>query len=506
MTSWALPRLCVPLLTTAVALLPRVAQADDQANFERLRDHTRVVSAGYAAGSYAVIRVGDLTFYHERLRDRTAAGLYVVAIRKDELVLRAHYNTLDDDDAARRFADDIDGLRDGTFVVVAAKDEPTRRFSKSGQEALHTLGARTGLLDQRYRSSYLCIGMKGMQPGQAVEQVGMQLASYYGERMDEPLEIEHDEGDVLGVRTTPGVHEGLLVGRTEVLYYIPQDFNPRTAEYLFGIHGAGDWHRPGALTLLAQFREVADRENLVVLAPSFDAIFERPIDRREDMDERGRLKDPRLMRERFLTYFQVLLNKDNAQRSDLALLEVFAYFNEHLMRRKKFHLYGHSGGGQFVNRFALFHAELLDKVAQSAAGTYTFPARDQPYPWGLDTSDLDAYFGDQVDSSGIKLSAEELDTKLNRMLDLQLFIIVGAKDTEPDGRARQREIGWQGINHIEKARNYFDAMREEHRRLVQSGKRRSSKRYRFELHVLDDVGHDSGSGAPKAIELMFPEK
>jgi hypothetical protein len=303
--------------------------------------------------------------------------------------------------------------------------------------------------------------------------------------------------------TQPGLHQGLMIGQTEVIYYIPQGFNPQTAEYLFGIHGAGDWHRPGAMNRIAQFHNLADRENLVIVAPSFDCLVNWPVNRWVDLDG-GEFKDRRIIKDWHLADFVLLLNAHGRHRSDLKLLEVFRFFGERLMRREKFHLYGHSGGGQFVNRFILFYPELIDKVALSAAGTFAFPRRDRDYPYGVRMQHLEDHFGQQTEADDLKLSEAQMDRKLGRMLDLRLFIIVGQEDTEPDGPERLEEIGWQGHNTLEKARNYYAAMREEHQRQIDRGLRPRGDPFRFELHELPGIGHDSAAGAAKAIELLFP--
>ena len=184
------------------------------------------------------------------------------------------------------------------------------------------------------------------------------------------------------VDATPGIHEGLKIGEMEVIYYIPKYFDPNTAQYFFGIHGAGSWHRPGAMNRIHQFKNIADIENLVVIAPAFDCLLNWPIGE-EGLDEVGIVKDT------YLSDFINLVNKRNEHRTDLKLIETFEFFNKHLMKRKKFHLYGHSGGGQFVSRFIMFYPELLDKVGISSPGSFVFPRRDINYPYGLKLDSLE---------------------------------------------------------------------------------------------------------------------
>ena len=306
-----------------------------------------------------------------------------------------------------------------------------------------------------------------------------------------PLKIEAPK-----ITTTPGIHEGLKIGETEVIYYIPKYFDPNTAEYLFGIHGAGAWHRPGAMNRIHQFRNIAEIENLVVIAPAFDCILNRPLGE-QGFQEKG------IVRDMYLADFINLVNKNNEHRTDLKLIETFEFFNEHLMKREKFHLYGHSGGGQFVSRFIIFHPQLLDKVGISSPGSFVFPRRDINYPYGLKLDSLEKTFGPQIKADDFKLTDPELDQKLSQVLDLTLFIIAGESDTWVDNRP---ERSWQGKHRLERAQNFYKTMKEEDQRLKTKGIRAKDKPFRLELHVMPGVGHNSNRAAVKAAELLFPIK
>ncbi|MHC4090733.1 MAG: LamG-like jellyroll fold domain-containing protein [Planctomycetota bacterium] len=474
--------------------------------FHRLVHYVEAVSAGHGSGDRVFIRVGDHVFFDESKEGPQLAGLYLVAINQDHVLQQFHYNTLTTPGACEGLARDVKDLPNGTLVVVAAKDKAVRRFDKSGQQALISIGARQGLLNQNRRASYLCIGMKGLAPGDAIERIGVEKQRFVGKKAERHLKLVFPKNVEPKLSKEPGLHEGLKIGHTEAIYYIPEHFASETAEYLVAIHGAGDWHRPGALNRIAQFRHIADIENLVIIAPSFECLLNWPVNRKIHMDKNGQFIDRRIIKDWHLVGFQRLLNKNNHHRSDLKLIEIFEFFKKHLMHRERFHLYGHSGGGQFVHRFATFHPELVDKIAFSAAGTFTFPRRDKDYPWGIRMTNLEAWFGQQIEADDLRLSESKMNEKLNRLLDLRVFIIVGQEDTEVAGPRRLQEIGWQGRNHIEMARNYTDAMRREHEYQKKIGNRPMSDPFRFELHELPGVGHDSAAGADKAIELLFPPR
>lgn len=465
--------------------------------------YAEVLSGGHRHGNRVVIRIGNHTFYDYDAKRVELAGIYVVALHNKKVLLKHHYNTYFTPGASLGFAHDIDKLPYGTFVAVAAKDEPTRLFDENGQKALYQIGAGKGLLNQKSRTSYLCIGVKGLARGKAIEKMEMEQLKHIGAKAGEQINfVFPKKKEPQAFSRMPGRHEGLMFGDTEVIYYIPKNFNPDTAKYLFGIHGAGAWHRPGALTRIAQFRNIADIENLVVIAPAFDCIFNRPVDRKKDLIN-GKWKDPRIIKDRYLWGFIMLLNNFNEHRTDLKLIEIFDFFNQKLMKREKFYLDGHSGGGQFVARFVLFYPELIDKAAICSAGSFVFPRRDIDYPYGLRLDRLEKTFGPQINAEDLRLTDSEIEQKLNQLLDLKIFIIAGEKETGQEDRPKR---DWQGKSTLKKAHNFYKAMRDEDLRLKEKGVRPKSKPYQFELHTIPDVGHNSHETAKKAIELLFPAK
>ena len=385
-------------------------------------------------------------------------------------------------------------------MVIAANNEPTRLFDKAGQKMLRSIGAETGLLKIR-DTSYLCLGIKGMDKGKAIERLGISELKYTGSEVGKSIAFTFPKKVEPEIKTAPGKHEGLIIGDTEAIYYIPKYFDPNTAKYLFCIHGAGTWHRRGALTHIANFRRIADIENLVVIAPVFTHIFNWPVDHGKDLIN-GKWKDLRIIKDLHLHHMS-LLNGKTDQRADSKLIEIFEYFNRKLMKREKFHLYGHSGGAQFVSRFIVFHPELIDKVALSSAGSFLFPRRDIDFPYGIRMNDLEKNFGPHIKANDLKLSPAKLDEKLNRMLDLKFFIIVGEKETVQGNRP---ERNWQGKSTLEKTRNFYKTMRDEDLQLKEKGVRPKSRPYQFELHIMPDVAHNAFPSAYKTIELLFPTK
>ena len=80
----------------------------------------------------------------------------------------------------------------------------------------------------------------------------------------------------------------------------------------------------------------------------------------------------------------------------------------------KFFMFGHSGGGQFVNRFLFSHPDRLKACSIGAPGRPTFLNPDEDYFWGI--RDFKEYFGYDVDLEQVRqvpvlITVGELDNK-----------------------------------------------------------------------------------------------
>lgn len=80
----------------------------------------------------------------------------------------------------------------------------------------------------------------------------------------------------------------------------------------------------------------------------------------------------------------------------------------------KFFLVGHSGGGQFVNRFLFLHPERLLGAVISAPGRPTYLDKERDYYWGI--KDWKNIFGEEIQFEKLKqvpvmMAVGELDKK-----------------------------------------------------------------------------------------------
>ncbi|MCP3904396.1 MAG: alpha/beta fold hydrolase [Planctomycetes bacterium] len=486
---------CPGLVHAAAAADSRLARV-----LARYADTTDVVSGGFTVGSPLRVALGDHVAFDAIPQAPATAGLYVLAVDGDRIVLSEHYNTHLAPGAGEGLARDVERLRKGTFVIVAAKDEPTRLFGDRAQAALRSLGAERGLADAEHRTSYLLLGVKGMEPGDGLEKIGMDRLEHRGPKAGTapPRRLRPPRSDEPRLDRAAGAHEGLRIGGTEVLYYLPRTLRPRTARYLVCVHGSGAWHRPGALHLLERFRALAERENLVIIAPVFDCLYNRPPDLARDLDGQLRFRDERIIRDWDVWDFLNLVNAKGRDRADHRLIEIFAFFRANLVDKPRFHLFGHSGGGQFAARFATVHPDLVERVAACAAGSYAFPTKRRSFPLGLATTKVERVYRHN-ELTDLLLTTAERDERMARFLNVPLFLVVGEKDLVGSNRP---DLAWQGATVTARARGYVAALNAEARRLTEQNVYDGTPG--VELHVLPGVGHDVEASIRVGSKLLFP--
>lgn len=140
-------------------------------------------------------------------------------------------------------------------------------------------------------------------------------------------------------------------------------------------------------------KELADRDHVAVLAP----LFPGGLIQRDDFNSY------KLLSCDGVRYDQILLDMIDDMAKRYPGVET-----------DKFFLFGHSGGGQFVNRFLFAHPEKLRACAIGAPGRPTFLNPDEDYFWG--TRDFKNYFGHDVDLAVVQ--------------KVPVLVIVGENDTK----------------------------------------------------------------------------
>lgn len=138
----------------------------------------------------------------------------------------------------------------------------------------------------------------------------------------------------------------------DYFYHVPAGLR-RDAPVIVSVHGISR----NAAEHMLRLRGLADASGAVLIAPHF-----------------RRTAYPR---------YQQLWDRRSGVRADLALIDVVADARARFaLAPGKFHLTGFSGGAQFAQRFALFHAGQVASCTSCAAGWYTFPDDGAAFPLG----------------------------------------------------------------------------------------------------------------------------
>jgi len=229
-----------------------------------------------------------------------------------------------------------------------------------------------------------------------------------------------------------------LDDRHKYFLYVPRDLRP-DSPLLISIHGISR----NAREHVEAFTKMADRYGAVVLAPVFTDY------RYGDYQRLGR--------------------RGRGSRADLALQRLASHvIFEWGLASSRFYLYGHSGGAQFAHRYAMAYPQDVAGLGLSAAGWYTLPDPEQPYPYGIKPT---------PDSYGLTLDPAEF-------LQVPACVFVGENDVSRDGAFNRSDKldAMQGRNRIERAAYWVESMNR--------AAAAFDLRTRYTLHVLPDADHD----------------
>ncbi len=139
-------------------------------------------------------------------------------------------------------------------------------------------------------------------------------------------------------------------------------------------------------------------------------------------------------------------------RADLALKAVLEDVTQRTgIQTTRIAMFGYSGGGQFVHRYAMAYPHQVTAIAIGAAGWYTFPDASRHYPYGA--------------APHRKLPGVTFNPAA--FLRVPACVMVGVLDVKRDNALRRTEKldRQQGLNRIERAQRWVDAMRRASRQL-----------------------------------------
>ncbi|MFC1717332.1 dockerin type I domain-containing protein [Candidatus Poribacteria bacterium] len=227
-----------------------------------------------------------------------------------------------------------------------------------------------------------------------------------------------------------GLNELYYADGQRYFLYVPDSVlkNPEEAHILAAIHGYSgrkdDAEGISTVEYTAlRWSSLAEEYGWVVLAPHFDE------DRFNDAYQRLNL-----------SIFGI------GVRSDLRLNELAQEVGRLIpgIDSRKMHLFGFSGGGQFVHRYVAFHPERVLRAVSAGSGWYMWPDDGLPYPVGTTTL------------------LHGAEPRIDELLTSNLLVLVGEEDTTDS--SFRRTYGFydlmkmQGGTRWERAQNWVNEL------------------------------------------------
>lgn len=144
--------------------------------------------------------------------------------------------------------------------------------------------------------------------------------------------------------------------------------------------------------------------------------------------------------------YQRLGRLGRGKRADIALKMIVAETGQLTgCQADTFHLFGYSGGAQFAHRFAMAHPHRIASAVVASAGWFTMPDPKRKFPYGTRLNKK---------LPGVRFDAEEF-------LSIPITVMVGELDDKPAGVRRSPKLDReQGVNRVERARSWVDAMKD----------------------------------------------
>jgi poly(3-hydroxybutyrate) depolymerase len=245
-----------------------------------------------------------------------------------------------------------------------------------------------------------------------------------------------------------------------VWYYLPESAKPDT-QVLIVMH----WVKRDAERYRNDWMPHAQTYGFVLVAPEFSrAEFPRDGDYSQGgvLDEQGQLR-PR--EQTAFSFIEPIFDAVKAGAGN---------------HSKKYQIYGHSAGAQFVHRFLFFVPEARASRGVSAnAGWWTLPDMDVEFPFGL--------------KGAPPIHGDALRTVLQR----PLVVLLGTADTDPDDANLSRSKGAmeQGPHRFARGNFFFEYGQRQAAALgVALG---------WKLDTAPGIGHSDSGMSAFAVEWLF---
>ena len=250
----------------------------------------------------------------------------------------------------------------------------------------------------------------------------------------------------------------------KIYYHIPENSDTNT-EIVFAFHGNGRNAKDYRDAMILK----SNQYNFIIIAPEFSYSNFPGGDK--------------------YNLANVYVDGDNPTPSTLndedewtfSVVEpLFDYFkNLQNNSSLKYHIFGHSAGGQFVHRFLMFKTNTrTDKVIISAPGWYTCTDYSATFPYGFSNSILE-------------------NISLENLFDNNLTLLIGDLDNDPNASAlRHNEYAdAQGLNRFDRANYFFNKANE----IAVD----SNIIFQWSLVINQGADHSFTTASDKAADLIF---
>ncbi len=244
-----------------------------------------------------------------------------------------------------------------------------------------------------------------------------------------------------------------------VWYYKPSAFSSR-ATLVFVMHGA----KRDAQRYRDEWAAYAEHAGFLLIVPEFSHKYYPGIREYNQGNLFDKMEKPIPENDRAFTVIEHLFDfvKDATQNQS-----------------SSYDIYGHSAGGQFVQRMVLFKKNARIRMAIAAnPGIYAVASYTNKYPYG-------------IRNSGV--TPEDLRAAFER----KFILILGEKDVMMDdlNLARFPDALAQGSSSFERGTNFFAAASDEASRLGMT--------FNWKLTIVSGAAHDDAKLAYAAAQFFF---
>jgi pimeloyl-ACP methyl ester carboxylesterase len=261
--------------------------------------------------------------------------------------------------------------------------------------------------------------------------------------------------------------------RVSVFYYRPRDL-AEDSPVLIVLPGAGR----NAWDYRDHWIEAADAHRVLVLSLHYP---EKEYPEFWSYNLAGMIADVEIDRKaRALSGYRIVEDRDAWLFDDVEA--VFAEVVQGTgLKTARYDLFGHSAGGQFLHRFALFARgnTRADRIVAANSGWYTVPDDRERFPYGL---------------ADAPITNEMLAAAFER----RLVVMLGGDDDETENRGelvRNEQADRQGLHRLARGR-YFHAR-------ASAKARKLGAPFNWSLHVVPNIGHDAKAISAAAATFLY---